>query len=73
MILDFLIPFFIFIRKTKNNGSWLVKEIIQYKKGLDKGDIVKTDEIELLFDLKTLRSSDGWYSTDSAYKSTLLW
>ena len=61
------------ILKTKNNNAWLVKEIIQYKKGLNNGDFVKTDEIELLFDLKAIRSSDGWYSTDSAYKSTLLW
>lgn len=58
--------------KTKNNGGWLVKEIVQYKKGLDRGVLINKDKVELLFDLDATYGDNGWYTTHEAYKSTLL-
>jgi len=50
------------ILKTKNNGGWLVKEIIKYKKGEDKGVVVNKDEDVLLFGVNVQRTKEGWYT-----------
>jgi len=47
---------------TENNGVPLVKEIIQYPKGQDKGTIVKNDgKIKLLFDIVATHGKNGWH------------
>jgi len=58
--------------KTKNNGGWLVKDITQYKKGLDRGILINKDKVELLFDLDATHGDNGWYTTHESSKSTLL-
>lgn len=58
--------------KTKNNSGWLVKDIIEYKKGQDKGVLINQDKVKLLFDLDATHGENGWYTTHEAYKSTLL-
>ena len=47
---------------TKNNNAWLVKKIIQYPKGQDKGIDVKADQVQLIFGVNAILADDGWHS-----------
>jgi hypothetical protein len=50
--------------KIKNNNGWLVKKIIGYKKGDDKGIDINTDKAELLFNVHAVLDKDGWHAND---------
>jgi hypothetical protein len=56
--------------KTKNNEKWLVKDIIQYKKGGSKGYLVVDESKNVLFHATAINSKDGWYMKDF-YHTTL--
>ena len=47
---------------TRNNNAWLVKKIIQYPKGQDKGIDVKADQVQLIFGVNAILADDGWHS-----------
>ena len=49
--------------KTKNSsGEWLVKNIIEYKKGEKEGKPVNTNQEKLIFNLKATKNNKGWHS-----------
>ena len=51
---------------TKNNGAPLVKGIIQYPKGQDKGIPVKSDKVKLLFNTVAAHGSNGWHESSGS-------
>jgi len=46
---------------TKNNGDQLVRSIVQYPKGQDKGITVQSNKVKLLFDTVAAHGNNGWY------------
>ena len=71
--------------KTKNSqGNWLVKDIVEYKKGKNKGELVdvnqekfhfgikalhyKSNKEKLLFGLEAIHDNKGWYTKQEARK-----
>lgn len=55
--------------ETKNNGGWLVKDIISYPKGKNYGEKVNSDKVDLLFELKAMHNDKGWHSVNGALEN----
>jgi len=55
--------------KTMNNDSRLVKSIIRYPKGLDKGIPITENEATLLFGITALHDKGGWSTNDKPVDS----